>query len=258
LIPAPNEIDADRESRFFESLCAWNGPASTIAEARKQVVAASGGQALNVLDCFAGGGAIPLEAARLGCNATAIELNPVAHLVELCTLDFPQRFGSSLASDVRKWGEWLIARAWDEIGDLYPELADDGPHQRALDGDDSDRGRVPVAYLWTRTVPCPNKGMGKHRVPLVRQTWLVKKRGRAVALRPIPDRATLTVSWEVVEASGRDELGFDPEKGSSGGGADCLICGAAVSADYAREAGRTNKYEQELLAVALVRAGTRG
>ncbi len=53
---------------------------------------------------FAGGGAIPLEASRLGCEVTAVELNPVAHLIELCTLDYPQRFGPSLADDVRRWG----------------------------------------------------------------------------------------------------------------------------------------------------------
>src|SRR5690606_17266382 len=116
-----------------------------------------------VLDMFAGGGAIPLEAARLGCEAYAVELNPVAHLIELCTLVYPQRYGPSLADDVERWGAWMIERVKAAVGDLYPDIPSDG-------------GRlVSVAYLWTRTVPCPNPAEPPHDVHLVRQTWLVKK-----------------------------------------------------------------------------------
>ena len=73
-----------------------------------------------MLDMFAGGGAIPLEAARLGCDATAVELNPVAHLIERCMLEYPQRFGTSLADDIRTWGERWVGRAWERVGHLYP------------------------------------------------------------------------------------------------------------------------------------------
>ena len=93
LVPVDGTPDSERSDDFFVSLCQWGASDQTIAEARERVLAANGGVPPKVLDLFAGGGAIPLEAARLGCDATAVELNPVAHLIERCTLDYPQRFG---------------------------------------------------------------------------------------------------------------------------------------------------------------------
>lgn len=98
-----------------------------------------------VLDMFAGGGAIPLEALRLGCEAYALDLNPVAHIIQLCTLVYPQRYGKpdstvrgmtgkpgkdgeltwgGLAEEVRHWGNWVLQRVTAEIGDLYPLIPD--------------------------------------------------------------------------------------------------------------------------------------
>ena len=93
LVPADGTPEEARSDEFFTSLCQWGASDRVIAEARERVLAANGGKPPRVLDMFAGGGAIPLEAARLGCEATAVELNPVAHLIERCTLDYPQRFG---------------------------------------------------------------------------------------------------------------------------------------------------------------------
>jgi len=258
LVPAPEEIDAEKQSAFFQALCTWGGPDATIKEARRRVLEANGGVPPKVLDLFAGGGAIPLEAGRLGCEATAVELNPVAHLIELCTLDYPQRFGPSLADDVRKWGAWLIDRAKDQVGDLYPELVDDGPSQGTLDGGSEQGRRVPIAYLWTRTVPCPNAAVGEHRVPLVRQTWLVKKDKRCIALRPVPDRNTMTVAWEVAEATSKAGLGFDPEGFSERGATTCVLCGASVDLGYVRAQVRDGRCDADILAVGLLRPGIRG
>jgi putative DNA methylase len=92
-----------------------------------------------VLDMFAGGGAIPLEALRLGCEAYALDLNPVAHIIELCTLVYPQKYGkpdpsakgsgkdgtwAGLAEEVRYWGNWVLEKVRAEIGDLYPPIPD--------------------------------------------------------------------------------------------------------------------------------------
>jgi len=98
-----------------------------------------------VLDLFAGGGAIPLEALRLGCEAYALDLNPVAHIIELCTLVYPQNYGKpnlmargmtgtkdvkgnttwgGLAEELRYWGKWVLQKAKAEIGDLYPPIPD--------------------------------------------------------------------------------------------------------------------------------------
>jgi putative DNA methylase len=88
---------------------------------------------------FAGGGAIPLEALRLGCEAYALELNPVAYIIELCTLVYPQKYGkpipntkgsaedgtwAGLAEEVRYWGDWVLKKVKAEIGDLYPLIPD--------------------------------------------------------------------------------------------------------------------------------------
>ena len=108
--------------------CASGAPRDrVIAEARQRVLDANGGSPPKVLDLFAGGGAIPLEALRLGCEATAVELNPVAHLIEKCMLEYPQRFGPSLADDIREHGRRWVERTWARVGHLYPRLreADD-------------------------------------------------------------------------------------------------------------------------------------
>jgi len=192
-----------------------------------------------VLDMFAGGGAIPLEALRLGCEAYALDLNPVAHIIELCTLVYPQKYGKpdpnargmtgpknekgeatwgGLADEVRYWGKWVLEKVKAEIGDLYPPIPDPERPVQRIDGKTfllgMDTGDAlttpagyltPVAYLWTRTVTCKNPACGA-TVPLVRQTWLCKKKGgkkssgRYVALRMVAPNGAKQVRFEVVEA----------------------------------------------------------
>lgn len=257
LTNTPRDIDVEKLAPIFKTLCEWPVSDSAVRKARAEILAANDGVAPKVLDPFAGGGAIPLEATRLGCETTALELNPVAHLIELCTLDFPQRFGASLAEDVRRWGRWLIERAREEVGHLYPAPPGE-PEQGALDGLSSGSRRVPIAYLWTRTVPCPNPAERPHAVPLVRQTWLVKKSNRSVALRMVPDRASMTVAYEVVESRGQAGLGFDPAGFSERGSTTCPLCGASVTLDYVKSQGTNQPLGAELMAVGLLRPGQRG
>lgn len=249
-----------RSDDFFRALCRWGASDTVIAEARKRVLAANGGVPPRVLDLFAGGGAIPLEAARLGCEATAVELNPVAHLIERCTLDYPQRFGPSLADDVRTYGRRWVEQTWERVGHLYPRVREPGGEQLGMDDDptaDRSAGR-PIAYLWTRTVPCPNTAPGAHKLPLVRQTWLARKKGRYIALRPVVDRSHLSVGWEVAEATTSDGLGFDPAGFSSRGRASCLVCGAAVDAAYVKAQGKAGRMGIMPLAAVVVKPEGRG
>ena len=194
-----------------------------------------------VLDMFAGGGSIPLEALRLGCEAYAMDLNPVAYIILLCTLVYPQKYGKAdptargmtgppgpdgqptwggLAQEVRYWGEWVLKKVKAEIGDLYPLIPD--PEYQGVKArsqahlwqtgaaDQVPPGYLlPVAYLWTRTVKCKNPACGA-TVPLVRQTWLCKKKGRYVALKMIAPAGQKQVCFEVVEAAQEQDLGFDP------------------------------------------------
>jgi len=152
-------------AKFVERLCKYPGNPSVIKEAQRHILEAHAerlsretgkkvtvediveGRAPRpkVLDMFAGGGAIPLEALRLGCEAYALDLNPVAHIIELCTLVYPQKYGKpdpnargmtgppgpdgkptwgGLAEEVRYWGNWVLKKVKAEIGDLYPLIPD--------------------------------------------------------------------------------------------------------------------------------------
>ncbi|MDA8047537.1 MAG: DUF1156 domain-containing protein [Actinomycetota bacterium] len=255
LVPAEGRDRTDaQEAVFFDALCKWGGHPGDIAKARDEILAAHGGVPPKVVDLFSGGGAIPLEAARLGCDATAIELNPVAHLIERCMLDYPQRF-PGLADDIRGWGKKWVDAAWASLADLYPPV-DADPGALRLDGVVTERR--PLAYLWTRTVPCPNPARAPHRVPLVRQTWLARKKGRNVALRTIVDQATSMVSYQVVEATTAEGLGFDPAAGSKRGEATCPVCGATVSAAYIKSEGMAGRLGVAPLAAVVLKASGRG
>ena len=182
--------DAEGLDDKMAALCRWASPQDggrygisqlAVETARREILDANGGNPpKNSLDCFAGGGAIPLEVARLGGQAYAVELNPVAYLIELCVLVYPQTYGASLAEDVAKWGQWILERARDEIGDLYPAIGA-SHEQPTLDGTRTyvNATATPVAYLWTRTVPRPTPALQPHDLDLVRQTWLVKKPGNS-------------------------------------------------------------------------------
>lgn len=248
-----------------------------------------------VLDMFAGGGAIPLEALRLGCEAYALDLNPVAHVIQLCTLVFPQKYGrpdshargmtgpksafeqttwGGLADEVRYWGRWVLDKVHAEIGDLYPPIPDPrakpveigaDPQQR-LDFAKDRQGRLsaprghltPVAYLWTRTVICKNPSCGAI-VPLVRQTWLCKKEGRYAALRVNAPPGAKHVTFTAVDAETESGLGFDPEEFSKGGNATCLFCGTVADNEYVKLQGSAGQLGFQLMGVAcLPRTGDRG
>ncbi|HYT43200.1 MAG TPA: hypothetical protein VEP90_12715, partial [Methylomirabilota bacterium] len=116
---------------------------------------------------------------------------------------------------------------------------------------------TPIAYLWTRTVPCPNPTCGA-TIPLVRQTWLSKKKGNYLALRMIPDYATKQIRFKESQAAKPEELGFDPEEGSRRGNATCLFCGAIATANYAKEQGQKNNIGRKLMVVVLTRQGSQG
>lgn len=268
--------------QFMIDLCKWETGTPTLEKARKQILEAQKVR-LNlpentpldevpppkVLDMFAGGGAIPLEALRLGCETYAVDLNPVAHIIELCTLVYPQKYGKNLADEVEKWGNWVIEKVRDEIGDLYPEIrvgeiliseseqldlfTQSQPKQLTL-----AQSLTPVAYLWTRTVKCPNPSCAA-TVPLVRQTWLCKKSKKYVALQVIPNYDTKKVEFKVFESTTENGLGFDPSSGSTRGNSICRHCGTTVpSKPYIQEQGKAGKIGQQLMAIVCTTDGEKG
>jgi putative DNA methylase len=296
-------------AKFVERLCQYPGNPAVIAEARRHILEAHAarlsketGQTVTiddilegraprpkVLDMFAGGGAIPLEALRLGCEAYALELNPVAHVIELCTLVYPQKYGKpdstargmagpknakgetvwgGLVEEIRYWGNWVLKRVKAEIGDLYPLIADpefNGEKPAVQTNWFKENATenmplgilTPVAYLWTRTVTCKNPSC-RANVPLVKQTWLCKKKGRYVALKITAPQGKKQVRFEVIEACTEGELGFDPAVGSKGGNATCPFCGTVADDEYVQKAGCAKQIGQQLMAVACIRPNVTG
>jgi putative DNA methylase len=135
-----------------------------------------------VVDPFAGGGSIPLEALRVGADAFASDLNPVSVLLNKVLLEYIPKYGQRLADEVQKWGEWIKREAERELADLYP--------------DDPD-GATPIAYLWARTIQCEGPGCGAE-VPLIRSLWLAKRPNRSVAMQFTPRSGSKRVAFKVI------------------------------------------------------------
>ena len=206
-----------------------------------------------MLDLFAGRGVIPLEAARLGCESHAIDYNPVAHLIELCTLVYPQTFGAGLADDFQHWGKIVLNRMRREIGGLYPsvEIPETGEvtHQTQLFGGGNvgvrDRQAEPVAYIWARTVPCRRPGCAAP-VPLVRQAWL-RKKGGAVAAIPRIEKGN-RLCWDIVSGNSVHEVSQQTEQ-TGAGQAVCVACNTPASTEHVKEMAAAKQIRESLAAV---------
>ena len=156
--------------KFIADFANWDNCAKSeyLEAGRGLVKAAHPEQTPLVVDPFAGGGSIPLEALRLGCDTFASDLNPVACLILKVMLEDIPRHGPGLAEELRKAGAEIKAQAEKELADLYPKDPD---------------GVTPIAYLWARTVRCEAPNCGAE-MPLMRSMWLCRKPKRKWALRP--------------------------------------------------------------------------
>ena len=155
--------------QFIADFANWDNAAKPgyLAAGRELVRAAHGQEAPLVVDPFAGGGSIPLEALRLGCDAFASDLNPVACLILKVMLEDIPRHGPGLADELRRIGGEIEQQAKRDLADLYPPDQD---------------GATPIAYLWARTVRCESPDCGAE-IPLMRSFWLSRKPKRKWALR---------------------------------------------------------------------------
>ena len=261
VLPEPRPLPADwdvmdtAERRrqklfaFIETLVKWESTTDedVIGTARELILAATGGNPPPLLDPFCGGGSIPLEAQRLGLAAHGSDLNPVAVLITKALIELPPQFAgmppvnpdaraelgsdaewkgaAGLAEDVRWYGKWMRQKAWEQIGHLYPE----GPN-----------GETVIAWLWARTVECPNPACGAE-MPLARSFWLSKARQR-VWVEPVTDGKT--IRFEVREGG---EPTLDGTVNRSG--AMCVLCGTATPFPHIREQGQRDGLGFQLMAV---------
>ena len=159
-----------------------------------------------IVDSFAGGGSIPLEAIKVGADSFASDINPVAVLLNKVVLEYIPRYGQILSSEVLRWGKWIKTEAEKELTQFYPKDPD---------------GATPIAYLWARTITCEGPGCGAE-VPLMRSLWLAKQSGRLFALRIVPDRERKLVEFELTEGANAQDVGGGTVRRGS---ATCPICG---------------------------------
>ena len=209
--------------KFIADFANWDRAANRtwIDTGRALVRAAQGEEPPLVVDPFAGGGSIPLEALRLGCEAFASDLNPVACLILKVMLEDVPRHGPGLAEELRKAGGEIKAAAERALADLYPK--------------DSD-GATPIAYLWARTVRCEAPTCGAE-VPLMRSFWLCRKPKRKRALRVKVVRpkdgpgGPPGVEFEVFEPEDDGQVRAGTVTRAK---AACLCCGAVLPPERVR------------------------
>jgi putative DNA methylase len=225
-------------------------------------------------DPFAGGGALPLEAQRLGLESYASDLNPVAVLINKAMIEIPPRFAGrppvnpesrndpslltekwrgaqGLAADIRYYGKWMRDEAEKRIGHLYPtiEITDaivaDQPNLKPHKG----QKLTVIAWLWARTVASPDPAMGGVHVPLVSSYWLCKKPGKLAWLLPVIDRAARRWRFEVRTGKPIDEEAVDAGTKVGRGDFRCLLSDSPIAVEYVREQGKAGAIRYQLLAV---------
>ncbi len=252
--------ERERLHGIIERLVVWENTRdkALFAEAHAEILASTNGKPPPILDPFAGGGTIPLEAQRLGLEAHASDLNPVAVLINKALIEIPPKFAgrppvfpglaesrlgdwegaTGLAADVRAYGEWMRDEAQKRIGHHYP--------QATLE--DGSKANV-IAWIWARTVTCPNPACGIE-MPLVRSWWLGKKKGKEAWVRPIVVADPEHPSGKRVEFEiGHGVTGPSIEPTKARQGAICVACGAAVAIDEIKGQGQTAGLGSVLMAV---------
>lgn len=169
-----------------------------------------------VVDPFAGGGSIPLEALRVGADPFASDLNPVAVLLNKVVLEYIPKYGQRLADELRKWGEWIKEEAEKELAEFYPKDPD---------------GSTPIAYLWARTITCEGPGCGAE-VPMLKSLWLSKGGKQSSALKLVPSFEEKQVDIQLVENAIIKEVG---EGTIRRGAVTCPCCGFTTPVSSVRE-----------------------
>lgn len=257
----PTEVAQSSERarlhRIIEQLVVWenSNKKALLNAANAEIRKSSGpGGPPPILDPFAGGGTIPLEAQRLGLEAHASDLNPVAILINKALTEIPPKFAGAppvfpdladaqtiswagpegLATDVRAYGQWMRDTAQARIGHHYPTVGVAAGQQSNV-----------IAWIWARTVKCPNPACGIY-MPLVRSWWLGKKKGKEAYVVPTVRNGQVSYS-----------IGTDPTTAptaESDGtvrrtGATCISCGGGVELKYIRRQGRDIGLGSDLIAI---------
>ena len=222
-------------------------------------------------DPFAGGGAIPLEAQRLGLEAHASDLNPVAVLINKAMIEIPPRFAakppvnpeakqgkastnaswsgaSGLAEDVRYYGKWMRDEAEKRIGHLYPKvrvtegMVRERPDLKQYEG----RELTVIAWLWARTVKSPNPAFADVDVPLASTFVLSTKKGNEAYIQPVIENSGYRFT---VRAGTPNEAARQGTKLARGANFQCVMSGTPLSGDYIKAEGQAGRMNARMMAI---------
>ena len=273
---------AEARYEIAKSVARSKGEAPPPKSDRAAVLAYMNESALPIYDPFAGGGSIPLEAQRLGLRAVASDLNPVAVLINKALVELPPKFAgqppvnpdadpmgmftgkykgrgknreleqvpwrgaAGLASDIRYYGKWLRDEAFKRIGHLYPEAKLPGGGEATV-----------IAWLWARTIPCPNPVCGA-QMPLMTNFQLSRKRGKERWMRPEVERnkdSSPTIRF-IVQAN-KDGIEYQRTVVRGGKGVICLACNGTTTHSYIREQSVAGNMGEQMTAIVAKRDGDR-
>lgn len=262
--PSEEEQNAERQRlfRILEQLVMWknSNDKELLDAAKAEIMKSTDGNPPVLLDPFAGGGSIPLEAQRLGLEAHAHDLNPVAVMINKAMIEIPPKFADQppvnpegrrqirnwhgaegIAEDVRYYGEWMKQEAYKRIGHLYPKVKDENGEEHTV-----------IAWIWTRTVKCPNPSCGCE-MPLAGTFALSKRRGHEACVVPQFNYSQRVITYKV-----RTGKGDIPEAGKTSRGAKfkCIMCGEATTPEYIKNEAIKGRMNAHLMAV--VAEGERG
>ena len=264
MFATPEEQDRERERLhgIIRRLANWDniGDEALYQEAYNEMVKyAPDGKLPEFLDPFAGGGALPLEAQRLGLVSHAADLNPIPVTLNLAMIDIPARFcgrppvhpgdrmqkagewprATGLAEDVRYYADVMREMAKERLSENYPQV-------------DVTQGHVtkkatPIAYIWARTVTCPNPAC-HCETPLVRSFWLSKKKGNRAYIEPITEGSSIRYEVRYEKVGWKDFKNVQAETIGRKGG-HCLYCNGPITLDYIRSESREHGLGNQLMAI---------
>ena len=252
------EKERNRLFKILEKLVVWENSCDeqVLHAAKEEIMKSTGGNPPALLDPFCGGGAIPLEAQRLGLKAYASDLNPIPVMINKAMIEIPPLFqdqkpvhpGSSqlnvyqgnagLAEDVEYYANWMRDEAYKRIGYLYPKAT-------IRNGGGEEKATV-IAWIWARTVKCPNPAC-QSEIPLVHSFNLSKKKGHECHIHLDIDHSTHPASITYTIESGLVE--GTKEGTVSRQGAVCPVCGEPIDFPYLREEGKQHHLGATLMAI---------
>ena len=265
LFPTEEDQNKERQRLFkiLEELVVWenSNDGDVLGRATDEILRWTGHNPPALLDPFSGGGTIPFEAQRLGLEAHAHDLNPVSVMINKAMIEYPAKFhdasplhseasgegfiprewrgAEGLAEDIRYYGTWMEQEAQKKIGKFYPTIK--------LPKEYGGGEAAVVAWIWARTVKCPNPACGCE-MPLIRSFDVGKKKGREKHIEPIINGKEITY---VI----RDGKSSRPGTVNRSG-ARCVVCGEPVKFPYIREEGKNKRFGYKLAAV--IALGQRG